>query len=537
MREVLPGRLARRLALSFGAVAIAALALTAVTALLAVNRQSTRLVQRQQTSASAVITDDLETAYRSAGGWQHADLRIAYSDALAAGAVLDVRDQHGQLVRRPQTNLERSIAQARARSAGDATLGPTVTLTLRSGAAGQVGSTAIRFFGGALPTTERSMRNAITRTTIIGVGLSILLVLAAGLLLARRLTRPLRRLTRTAAAMRSGDLDARAPEPIRDDELRELTIAFNQMAESVAVEHERRRRLAGDVAHELRTPLAILRATCEDLMQTNGQTSKPQPIERIATLHDEVLRLERVVEDLDTLRAREPKSLALKLTAADLADAASAAVELLAPRFAEAAVTLELDAASAPVHADPARLRQIVINLLANALKFTTANDHVTVRTTIRDGTASLEVTDTGPGIADEELGAVFERARRGRNARATAGGGLGLSIVKQLAEAQGGHAEAHNQPDGGAVIRITFPHAPPTLLRRQIAHLSAQAISWSPSTCKRSECSRWGLAAWASQRRRSRVAARRARAGPGALSPFPGPSRNHLTTSINPCI
>ncbi|MEP7114275.1 MAG: HAMP domain-containing sensor histidine kinase, partial [Ilumatobacteraceae bacterium] len=184
---------------------------------------------------------------------------------------------------------------------------------------------------------------------------------------------------------------------------------------------------------------------------------EPTP-EAIASLHDEVVRLRRLVADLETLAAAEAAGLRLDPVPVDLADIAHITVDLLGPLAEERNITIEIDAGPTPIHADPDRLQQIVVNLVANAVKFTPPRGTVTVTTTAGDRSAVLRVTDTGPGLSDDELPHLFERFWRGHAASNAHGSGIGLAVVAELVAAHRGTVVAANRPGGGAEFTVTLP-------------------------------------------------------------------------------
>ena len=195
--------------------------------------------------------------------------------------------------------------------------------------------------------------------------------------MARRITRPVTRLIAVTRAMTAGDRTARAGEIRAPGELRELAAAFDQMARTMDRQEQLRRDLVADVAHELRTPIAVLQAGHEALLDG---VAEPTP-EELGSLRDEVLRLARMVGDLQTLAAADAANLHLALRSSDLAGLASSAAESLARRFEVAGITLTRQLSGAPVLADPHWLHQVITNLLSNALKFTPAGGQVTITT------------------------------------------------------------------------------------------------------------------------------------------------------------
>ena len=234
------------------------------------------------------------------------------------------------------------------------------------------------------------------------------------------------------------------------------------MADTLARQEQLRRDLVADVAHELRTPVAVLQAGHEALL--DGVT-EPTP-EELASLRDEVLRLARMVSDLQGLAAADAAALHLSRHRCDLAEVAADAASSLAGRFEAAGITLERKFSRADVLADPRWLHQVITNLLTNALKFTPAGGRVTIEAgPARPGEpggsgAVLTVTDTGIGIPADELPHIFERFWRGRQAAQTSGSGIGLAVAAELTQAHGGQLASASQPGLGTKMTLTLPAA-----------------------------------------------------------------------------
>jgi two-component system sensor histidine kinase BaeS len=453
------GPLGARLALAFVAVALSAVGVLAALTLWASRSEVTGLVERRQADASHEITAALGQAYRDAGGWPGADLGLAFALAASARAELVVEGNRGELVASEPASMADFMARMHAgMGTTDGTpLGPsrTVPVTVDGTA---VGAARLRFPASGLPAPEREVRDALGRTVLAGAGLAVLLAVAVAVFVSRRVTRPVIVLTGAVRRLEAGDRHARAgPEAgAGPGELGELAVAFDQMADALRRQDELRRNLVADVAHELRTPVTILQASCEEM--ADG-LADPTP-ERLSSLHEEVLRLGRVVEDLEALNRAEAAGLHLDRRPVDLAFVAAGAVDALRPQFDDAKLHLATDLVPVTIEGDATRLHQVVTNLLTNALKFTPPGGTVTVRVVATGSLACLEVADTGPGIEPAELPHVFERFWRGRAAHGKAGTGIGLAIVAELARAHGGRAEADSHPGAGATFRVLLPQA-----------------------------------------------------------------------------
>lgn len=333
-------------------------------------------------------------------------------------------------------------------------LGGTILLT------GQRRITALIASGGGTLVRpgqlERDIQGTLVGIVALGVVLAVVLALMVTTFVASRVLEPVVALTRAARALRAGEADARADLPSAPAELGELVEAFDAMVDALQRQERLRQQLVADVAHELRTPVTILQGQVEALL--DGVTEPTH--EGLASLHDEVLRLGRLITDLEVLAAADAAALRLRRRPVDLAAVAREAVERFRPRAAAEDLTLEVDTVGAWVSGDPARLRQVLDNLLSNALKFTGPGGTVTVR--VRPGARGcrLEVADTGPGMAAQEVDRAFDRFWRGAEARGVGGSGLGLAIVAELVRAHGGTVTIDSAPGAGTRVTVGLPAA-----------------------------------------------------------------------------
>ena len=299
------------------------------------------------------------------------------------------------------------------------------------------------------------------RLLVLAVLLSGMAALAVAFTLSRRILGPVEELTKTARVMEAGDLSQRIRLKFKD-EVGELAGAFNAMADSLVRAEHLRRNLVNDVAHELRTPLTNIRCQIEALQ--DGLTA-PGP-EAFGSLHEEALLLSRLIDDLQELALAEAGQLSLRRQPVSLAAEVELALRAIRPQAEERDVSFGVDvpAALPPASADPARLRQILGNLLSNALRYTSPGSQVRIRACLAGSMVEVAVEDQGPGIAEEHLSCIFERFYRtdASRARATGGAGLGLAIVKQLVEAQGGRVWATSKPGRGSTFTFTLPLAEP---------------------------------------------------------------------------
>ena len=265
-------------------------------------------------------------------------------------------------------------------------------------------------------------------------------------------------LFRSAAnAIARGEQSRRAPVG-SSDELGDLAASFNQMAEALARQEATRQRFIADVAHELRTPLAVLQAEIEALQDGITQPNS----ERLASLHEETALLNRLVEDLRTLSLADGGELKLELAETAPGDVLRRGVLAMSEAAARAGVSLALDLESdlPLVVADRDRITQVVTNLLSNAIRHTPSGGEVRVRASAKRHNLQVEVRDSGSGIPPDSLPVIFDRLYRvdPSRSRSSGGSGLGLAIAQQLVRAHGGEIWAANNAGAGATVAFTLP-------------------------------------------------------------------------------
>ncbi|MFE7402295.1 sensor histidine kinase [Streptomyces sp. NPDC057557] len=299
---------------------------------------------------------------------------------------------------------------------------------------------------------------AAAPTIAVAAGVFLAAVLGA-LLLSRAVLRPIRALTMAARGLGEGDLGRRVVVSGRD-EIAELGGAFNRMADSIQAGEDRQRRLTGDIAHELRTPLANLRGYLEALQDGYVEPT----LELLESLHEEAMLQQRIVDDLQDLALAEAGALTYHRVDVDLGEMLETCRTAHRARAETAGVVLELDVPqSVCVFADADRLRQVVGNLVVNAVRVTAPGGTVNLAL-VRDGDlAVIQVRDTGKGIPPEDLPHLFDRFWRADAARgrATGGSGLGLSIARQIVTDHRGRIDVESAVGVGTTFSVVLSTAP----------------------------------------------------------------------------
>jgi signal transduction histidine kinase len=476
------------------AVLIVALLVTVLIRLM-FERQRGQINQQQIQLSADAMAERLGELYAQRGSWAGVEIRLRQQY---------VQAPPGSPLRRMHFQLFDSRGQLIFDSAfpGGRRQGPPIADGVDSQVvAGDqtVGKLVFEVPRGALTAAERAFLFGVYLSIAVGSALAGLVALAVGSLITRHVTRPLRALKDAARRLAGG---ARH-EPLAlppDAELAELASAFNSMAAELERQQLLRRQLVADIAHELRTPLSVLRVQIESL---EDGIEQPTPA-TLASLSEEVGLLTRLVDDLRLLSLADAGQLSLSIGDVDAPAAAERVVRMAAARARQQGVDLRAELPDEPltVVADPQRLAQVLGNLVENALRYTPSGGTIVVRVyadhrppstearaeqlavdqpgqsptrssthalarspgprsvVVRQSSVVFEVADTGPGIPPDELPQIFERFYRADKTRAreTGGSGLGLAIVQRLVEMQGGRIWASSAVGRGATFHVALP-------------------------------------------------------------------------------
>lgn len=305
-----------------------------------------------------------------------------------------------------------------------------------------------------------AFRQSLQTALVLALAAALVVGLLASIILSLRISGPIGRLAEASRRIADGRYGERVAVTA-NDEVGDLAASFNSMAASLEATEKRRLELVGDVAHELRTPLATIESYLEGLedglVRPTGQTWQ--------LLRGETERLSRLVNDLQELWRAEAGQLPLTITRLDVATQLEAA----AGRFSASAHEQRIAVGIQPVqpelavNADAARLGQVIDNFVANAIRYSSAGGRVTLSANRAGSDVEIHVADEGPGLTEEQLGRVFERFYRVDPARSRAlgGSGIGLAIARALAQAMGGHVAAASRGPGlGATFTVVLAEA-----------------------------------------------------------------------------
>ena len=443
-----------KLILSFALVA----AVTAASVVLVFRFSSVNEVNSFMARGTMVGMDELATQleqfYQANGGWTGVESILPSTGqgmgyGMMGGQRIRVSDSAGQIVadtrQAPQGNIS-LFDRSRAIILRDS-VGATEGYLLAEGGMGMGG------------VNSQQLLNRLTQSSLIGALIGAALALGVAGVLSYQLLKPVEQLTQAASKMAKGDLSQRV-DVKSGDELATLGTAFNLMAAALQKAEMNRREMTADIAHELRTPIAVQRAHLEALQDGVYALT----VDNLQPILDQTEMLTRLVEDLRTLALADAGELKLVRAEVDLGALAGNVVERFRPEANNRQVILVFDdrlPSGLPVlRLDRGRIEQVLNNLLSNALRHTPAGGRVELCLDAVGEHLFLRVSDNGTGIPEDALEHIFERFYRADRSRSreVGGTGLGLAIARQLALAHGGDLVAHNRPQGGAEFVLSFP-------------------------------------------------------------------------------
>ncbi|HEX8363067.1 MAG TPA: ATP-binding protein [Longimicrobium sp.] len=307
---------------------------------------------------------------------------------------------------------------------------------------------------------ERTMREQARVALALAVVVTLAIAVIPGSILVRRSLAPIGEMTSRAARIGAARLGDRLPVSNPRDELGSLALVLNELLDRLQRAFEQQRRFMAEAAHELRTPVAVVRAETE--LALAGERSPAEYREALGIVGGEAERLGRIVHDLLTYSRAEAGQYPLRLAGADLGEVAADATRSLRNLAAQKGVELSTQVMDElPIRGDADLLRRLVLNLVENAVKHGRPGERVRVEAFAEGGEYRLRVSDTGPGVPEEARARIFEPFFRGSHARAegsAAGAGLGLPIARWIAEAHGGRLELAESGPTGSVFQAVFP-------------------------------------------------------------------------------
>ncbi len=444
-------KIAHKLTIAFVFVGLFVIGLAALFIYLQTAKGFARLVTDQR---SAQFVSSVTTFYQDRGTWDGIDKYLQEQGLLPPPAALgqDIPDpQPFALVDGSRTVIVAGGSYLVGDKIQTGILNRGIQITIDERPAGTVlqsGQNAPR------SGLEQKYLDDVQTSLWIAGGLGVLSALILGLTLSNSLSSPIKQLTVAARSMMDGDLN-RKLSLNTGGELAELASAFNQLGADLDRANRLQRQMTADIAHDLNNPLTVIAGYTEAMK--NG-TLEPTP-QRFSLIMAEVKHLQNLVADLRTLSLAETGELRLHLEEADVLSLLGAVKLAFQQRADTANVTIQIKADKnlPKIRWDGQRIRQVLDNLMVNALRHTT-NGFITLEAYEKDGGLALAIRDTGSGIAETDLSRIFERSYRGDVARSSEGSGLGLAIARSILELHDGRISVESQLGIGSVFTITFP-------------------------------------------------------------------------------
>jgi signal transduction histidine kinase len=459
------GSLRSRLTLSFAAVALVLIAIISSLSSYFINQQFKSYITKQQESTLNEIVYSLGQQYNAdTKTWNVEYVHTIGMYALYDGYIIKVYDEsnlsvwdaevwdmsacveikeditHQMLTRFPGTSGKFSDTDFSIELMGN-----------------QIGRVNVTYFGPYFYSDNDFDFLSQLSSILLLVGVvSLLISLILGYLISRRISKPILSTILATEQISQGDYKIRIHEKSKLTEVDNLIESVNQLATSLDKQESLKKQLTSDVAHELRTPLTTLRITIEAMMDG---LLEPTP-ERLKSNYDEVLRITSIVKDLESLAIVEDGNLKLEKTEVDLVDLAKLGIEKLEHQIKDKEMRVSIKGSSSKVMVDSARMTQVIINLLTNAIKYTQPKGTIRFEFSETDQEVIMDVVDNGSGIPQDELPYIFERfyrADKSRN-RLTGGSGIGLTIVKSIVQAHGGDIEVQSELEKGSTFTVILP-------------------------------------------------------------------------------
>lgn len=454
-----------KLSLTYAAMALLLVAAISVCINVFVKIQFNDYVKAQQKQTNQNIVNLIEKQYStSARKWNVDAIENIGMNALDQGIILKVKDTKGDTIWDATVHNNglcmQMLSQMQAYTqsfnpnlkGGYVQASYPLTANLTS-----IGKAEIGYYGPYYYTSNDVEFLSRINTILIIVGVTSLLVaLLLGAVMSRRISRPISKAVRTASEISKGNFKQKIDEKSNTKEFIQLMDTVNEMADSLDRQENLRKRMSADVAHELRTPLASLQSSLEAMMDGVWEPNK----ERLESCHEEILRIGRLVGDLEKLERVEAENSVLNLSAFDISELARHLLHNFENDFYKKGVTLRFAGQPQTIRADRDKISQVIVNLVSNALKYTPEGGRVNIQVKEARQSVAFSVSDSGIGIPAEDLPYIFERfyrADKSRN-RLTGGSGLGLTISKAIVEAHKGKISVASEPGKGTVFTVLLP-------------------------------------------------------------------------------
>lgn len=454
-----------QLSLTILVIVLITVAMISVLANYFINKQFTAYITSQQELKTQIISSSISNQYSPAmGTWNMDYVHAIGMYSLYEGYIIKVYDKDGNIIWDAQShdmklcNKIMNDISSRMRVHYPSIKGKFSATDYPLDLDGKkIGTVSISYFGPFfLNENDLEFLHSLN-IILISVGvISLLVSLIVGGLLAKRISRPILKTVDITKQIADGNYGVRLEEDSDIRELNLLTDSINHLAISLETLEKLRKQLTEDVAHELRTPITIIQSYLEAMMEKVWDATP----ERLESCHEEVLRIGKLVGDLEKLSKIESENLKLDLQMVDLYEIIEKTIKHLHTEIINKKLEVTINGSHISLLVDRDRMWQVIVNLLTNAIKYSGEGGRVFVEVFERGETAGFSVRDSGIGISREELPYIFERfyrADKSRN-RATGGSGIGLTIVKSIVEAHGGRVLVESSINEGSKFTVILP-------------------------------------------------------------------------------
>lgn len=321
----------------------------------------------------------------------------------------------------------------------------------------EIGSVKIGYYGPFyFNDNDLTFINTLNNLLLAAAIFSLLFAFVLGAIIAGNISRPISRVITAARQISKGFFSDRILEKSGTKEIMQLTGTINNLAETLEKQEALRKRMTADIAHELRTPLTTLQSHMEALIDGIW---KPD-MERFESCHEEIMRMNRMIGDLEKLARFENDNMILKKTSFDLMEIILKTVKHFEADFLNKNMEIRVEGKGKTIFADRDKISQVLVNLLSNALKYTPPGGIVVITAEGDEKSVQFSVKDNGQGINPEDLPFIFERFYRADKSRSrlTGGSGIGLTIAKTIVEAHKGTITVKSEPGGGTEFIVFLP-------------------------------------------------------------------------------
>ncbi len=456
-----------RLSLTILIIVLITIAIISFTSNLLINRQFTNYIKKQQELKTQIITSSISQQYSLfTKQWNLDYVHAIGMFSLYEGYIIKIYDGKGEIIWDAQShdmNLCNQIMDdisERMRIEYPQMDGNFTSVSHRLEQSGTgIGSVSISYFGPFF-LNENEFRFLLSLNLIlISVGvISLLVSLLVGRLLAKRISQPILKTVEITKEIADGKYEVRLKEESDTAELQLLITSINHLAESLETLEMLRKQLTEDVAHELRTPITILQSYLEAMTEGIWDASS----ERLQSCYDEVVRIGKLVGDLENLAKLEKDNLKLDKQQMELRPVIEQIVTTFEAESMNKKLAIEIKGPNTVLIADHSRMKQVIVNLLSNAIKYSKEGCSITIEMFEHNDTSGFSIHDNGIGISKEELPYIFERfyrADKSRN-RTTGGSGIGLTIAKSIIQAHGGSVTAESELGKGSTFTVSLPNS-----------------------------------------------------------------------------